>query len=128
MEVDGDLKGPDMDISGPGADSPDVKGPDVDISGPRVSGPKIDLKAKNGDDSDDDDDERGRKYRGPKLPGWKFGRGKFGKSPNISGDVEVDADLKGPDMDISGPGVESFDIKGLMLKCQFVGLVDQTLT
>ena len=112
VEVDANLKGPDVDISGPGVESPDIKGPDLEISGPRVSGPDLDLKAKKGDDSDSDDDEHGWKFKGPKLPSWKFGKGQSGKSPKVSGDVDVDANLKGPDVDISGPGVESPDIKG----------------
>ena len=110
VDIDADIKRPDLDISG-GVDSPDVKVPDVDISGPRVSGPDFDLKAKKDDHSDSDDDEHSWKFKGPKLPSWKFGKGKSGKPPKVSGDVDIDADIERPDLDISG-GVDSPDVKG----------------
>ena len=110
VDIDADIERPDLDISG-GVDSPDVKGADVDISGPRVSGPDFDLKANKGDHSDSDDDEHSWKFKGPKLPSWKFGKGKSGKPPKVSGDVNIDADIERPDLDISG-GVDSPDVKG----------------
>ena len=75
---------------------------------------KIDLKTKKGthSNSDSDDDKHGWKFKGPKLLGWKFAKEKSGKRPNINGDVDIDANLKGPDADISRPGVDSPDNKG----------------
>ena len=76
-----------------------------------MSGPDFDLKAKKDDHSDSDDDEHSWKFKGPKLPSWKLGKGKSGKPPKVSGDVDIDADIERPDLDISG-GVDSPDVKG----------------
>ena len=59
VDIDASLKGPHIDISEPGVNSPDIKDPDLKISVPRDSGPDFDLKAKKSDNSDSDDDEHG---------------------------------------------------------------------
>ena len=108
VDTDADIERPDIEISG--VDNSDVKGPDVDISGPRVSEADFDLKAKKDDHSDSDDGEHSSKFKGPKLPSWKIGKGKSGKPPEMSADVDIDADIERPDLDISK--VDSPDVKG----------------
>ena len=66
----------------------------------RLSGPNFNLKVKRGNDSDDY--EHGWKFKGLKLPSWKFGKGKSGKSSNFTGDTDVDGNLDAPDVDNSG--------------------------
>ena len=108
VDTNADIERPDLDISG--VDNSDVKGPDVDISGPRVNGPDFDLKGKEDDRSDTDDDEHSSKFKGPKLPSCKIGKGKSGEPTEVSADVDTDADIERPDLDISG--VDSPDVKG----------------
>ena len=98
----------DLGISG--VNNSDVKGPDVDISGPRVSEPDFDLKGKKDDHSDSDDDEHSSKSKGPKLPGCKIGKRKSGEPPEVSADVDIDDVIERPDLDISG--VDNSDVKG----------------
>ena len=106
--IDADIERTDADISG--IDSSDVKGPDVDISGPRMSEPDFDLKGKKDDHSDTDDDKHSSKFKGPKLPSCQIGKEKSGKPTEVSADVDTDADIESPDIEISG--VDNSDVKG----------------
>ena len=108
VDTDADIESQDLDISG--VDNSDVKGPDVDISGPRVNGPDFDLKAKKDDHSDTDDNEHSSKSKGPKLPSCKVGKRKSGEPTEMSADVDTNADIERPDLDISG--VDNSDVKG----------------
>ena len=109
-----DVEGLDINVPRPGVDSPNVKNTDVNISGPRMESPEICFTAKTGDhpDSHSDDRKQDWKLKKSRPPSWKRKQGKSGKSPKVSGDVDIDASLKGPHVDISGPGVDSPDIKG----------------
>ena len=108
VDTDADIERPDLDISG--VDNSDVKGPDVEISGPRVNGPDFDLKGKKNDHSDTDDDEHSSKFKGPELPSCKIGKGRSGEPTEVSADVDTNADIERPDLDISG--VDNSDVKG----------------
>ena len=81
-----------------------------------LSGPDFDLKVKKTMVQIHMMMNTDRRSKDQKLPSWKFGKGISGKSPKVSGDVDIVASLKGPHVDILEPGVNSPDIKDPDLK------------
>nr|XP_042116440.1 neuroblast differentiation-associated protein AHNAK isoform X2 [Peromyscus maniculatus bairdii]XP_042116455.1 neuroblast differentiation-associated protein AHNAK isoform X3 [Peromyscus maniculatus bairdii] len=93
-KVEGELKGPGIDIKGP---SVDIDTPDVNIEGPegKLKGPKFKMPDMH--------------IKAPKISMPDFDLNL--KGPKVKGDVDlalpkVEGDLKGPEVDIKGPKVD----------------------
>ncbi|GCB77030.1 hypothetical protein scyTo_0018414 [Scyliorhinus torazame] len=123
-DLQGDIRGPSLDLKG--AKRPDmdldgsVKAPGVNVSGPNIEGnyeaPNVDLKLPKGDiDANIPDAElKGGKFRLPgfNLPSGKLslpGSGKGLKMPKGQVDLsapDLHGDIRGPSLDLKGPSID----------------------
>ncbi|XP_054885837.1 neuroblast differentiation-associated protein AHNAK-like [Poeciliopsis prolifica] len=93
-EVDGDWNTPDLDLSAPKIDGK-ITSPDVDLNLPKadvdIKKPELDIDPPSG------------KFKVPTLkkPKWALSQ------PKVKGpDVDLDAELSGPDLELSAPKID----------------------
>ncbi|XP_054885427.1 neuroblast differentiation-associated protein AHNAK-like, partial [Poeciliopsis prolifica] len=95
VDLDAELSGPDLELSAPTIDGK-INSPDIDLNLPKadvdIKKPELDIDPPSG------------KFKMPtfKKPKWALSQ------PKVNGpDVDLDADLSGPDLHLSAPKIEA---------------------
>ncbi|KAF7656593.1 hypothetical protein LDENG_00039100 [Lucifuga dentata] len=140
-KIEGDIKGPKMDIEGPDVDieseksgfklpkfkmpsfsvkGPDWKGPDIDVNLPKsevgIKAPDVDIESPSGK-------IKGPKFKMPSLSGPNISMPDIDfKGPKLKGDIdldlpvpkcpEIEGDIKTPEIGIKGPEIDIEGPKG----------------